>query len=65
MRVISLKLQPRAHGSLSVILVSLWVAEVDQHPVNKPAKATHGLSCRAHKVREHHRDVAPLGSIPR
>ena len=42
------QLQPRAHGSLCVILVGLGIAEVDQHPVAhvfryEAAEAPHGL----------------------
>ena len=42
------QLQPRAHGLLSIVLVSLRIAEINQHPVPhvlryEPAEALHGL----------------------
>jgi hypothetical protein len=42
------QLQRRAHGPLCVVLVGLWVPEVDEHPVthvlrDKAAEALHGL----------------------
>ena len=43
------QLQPCAYGSLSVVLMSLRVAEIDQDTIahelrHKPAEALHGLS---------------------
>jgi hypothetical protein len=42
------QLQPRAHGSLGFVFVSLGVAEVDQHAIahvfgHEPSQALHGL----------------------
>src|SRR6202042_2232174 len=42
------QLQPCAHGSFCVILVSLWVAKVDEDPIahvlrHEPAEPLHGL----------------------
>ena len=42
------QLQPGPHGSLGVILMSLGIAEVDQHPIAhvlryEPAEALHGI----------------------
>jgi hypothetical protein len=82
------QLKARRYRPFGIVLVRVWVAEINHHPVamvfrNKPIEAAHrfgnnvlkgqydltqifrvhaGGKCRrTNKVREHHRDLPPLG----